>query len=651
MKKLLCALVAATLYAAAAGPTFDDITAAVRSNDLVQLTQIVQSREIANTANGLKATPLHYAAMYGSVEALAFLLERGADPNAQNQSGATPLVYAAWSFERTRLLVEHGAAVNVATNQGITPLLVAAAAHGNVNTLRYLLDKGADVQAQTKDGEDALMRASLSGDAEMVRVLLDRGADPKRADKAGFTALENATTFPDSVRVKMLLETGSDPNAFNIFAGRVKNGPIALTHMTALMTTAPYSDQETIACLLKAGARVNETDSRGMTPLMFSIAADHAQPATVRQLIKAGADIQARDKYGDSVLDWAHKYGNPEIVSMLLAAGARGQDLRPMPTPASRPEVRSAKEGIDLALTLFEKSDFFQAGGGCAGCHHQPAHARAYAAVRNANLPANSVLRRAFLDSGVAIRPRLAGDLPFLSTFGGDIDLVLSQMTAKVDLSDAPSEQTDMMVHFLAARQDRSGAWISCGIARAPLAESTISRTAYAIEVLNHYSWPARKAEFENRIQKAAVWLQKATPETTYERADRIAGLREAGISASDLRADADRLLKLQREDGGWAQTQYLPTDAYATGVVLETLFRTGLLKSSEPAYQRGVAFLLRTQFPDGSWYVRSRAPKFQPYFQSAFPFDHDQWISSMGTSWAVMALSHAATPAVLAMR
>jgi squalene cyclase len=208
-----------------------------------------------------------------------------------------------------------------------------------------------------------------------------------------------------------------------------------------------------------------------------------------------------------------------------------------------------------------------------------------------------------------------------------------------------------MMVNFLAARQDRSGAWINCGIARAPLAESTITRTAYAIEVLNHYSWPARKAEFENRIQKAAVWLQKATPETTYERADRIAGLREAGISASDLRADADRLLKLQREDGGWAQTRYLPTDAYATGVVLETLFSTGLLKSSEPAYQRGVAFLLRTQFPDGSWYVRSRAPKFQPYFQSSFPFDHDQWISSMGTSWAVMALSHAATPAVLAMR
>jgi hypothetical protein len=45
------------------------------------------------------------------------------------------------------------------------------------------------------------------------------------------------------------------------------------------------------------------------------------------------------------------------------------------------------------------------------------------------------------------------------------------------------------------------------------------------------------------------------------------------------------------------------------------------------------------TQWEDGSWYVRSRAPKFQPYFQSGFPYDHDQWISSTATSWAVRAL------------
>jgi hypothetical protein len=54
------------------------------------------------------------------------------------------------------------------------------------------------------------------------------------------------------------------------------------------------------------------------------------------------------------------------------------------------------------------------------------------------------------------------------------------------------------------------------------------------------------------------------------------------------------------------------------------------------------VKYLLQTQWPDGSWYVRSRAPKFQPYFQSGFPFEHDQWISATATSWAVLALAPA---------
>ena len=46
---------------------------------------------------------------------------------------------------------------------------------------------------------------------------------------------------------------------------------------------------------------------------------------------------------------------------------------------------------------------------------------------------------------------------------------------------------------------------------------------------------------------------------------------------------------------------------------------------------------------PDGSWHVASRAPKFQPYFQSGFPHDHDQWISSAATAWGAIALSYAA--------
>jgi mono/diheme cytochrome c family protein len=59
----------------------------------------------------------------------------------------------------------------------------------------------------------------------------------------------------------------------------------------------------------------------------------------------------------------------------------------------------------------------------------------------------------------------------------------------------------------------------------------------------------------------------------------------------------------------------------------------------SDPAFQMGLRFLLRTQFEDGSWYVRSRAWPFQPHFESEFPHGKDQWISAGGTAWATMAL------------
>ena len=193
------------------------------------------------------------------------------------------------------------------------------------------------------------------------------------------------------------------------------------------------------------------------------------------------------------------------MIAILRAAGAAGKDQSAAPLPPAHTEAASVNESIGRAMALFGKSDFFWAGGGCSGCHHQPAHARAYAAARTANLSTDAHLDRVFADSELAVRPRLAADLPYLSTFGGDVDFVFSQMTTKMDLHSAANETSDMMVHFLAARQDPSGAWFNFGVARAPLAESTISRTAAGIEVLSSYSWPARAKDL------AAVFVRPPT--------------------------------------------------------------------------------------------------------------------------------------------
>jgi squalene cyclase len=119
-----------------------------------------------------------------------------------------------------------------------------------------------------------------------------------------------------------------------------------------------------------------------------------------------------------------------------------------------------------------------------------------------------------------------------------------------------------------------------------------------------------------------------------------LLGAKWAGLDEETLGVLAQNLLALQREDGGWGQTPHLGSDAYATGTALYAMHEAGGLASADPAYHKGVRYLLRTQTADGSWYVASRAPKFQPYFDGGFPYGDDQWISQMATGWASMALS-----------
>lgn len=154
------------------------------------------------------------------------------------------------------------------------------------------------------------------------------------------------------------------------------------------------------------------------------------------------------------------------------------------------------------------------------------------------------------------------------------------------------------------------------------------------------YGMPGRKAEFEQRIARARSWLLETNARSGDERAMLLLGLYWSGASQEKIRSAARGLAAQQRADGGWAGNANLASDAFTTGETLYALHETNTVPVSDAVYQRGVKFLLNTQYADGSWYVRSRAPKFQPYFQSGFPFDHDQWISAPATGWASMALA-----------
>ena len=154
------------------------------------------------------------------------------------------------------------------------------------------------------------------------------------------------------------------------------------------------------------------------------------------------------------------------------------------------------------------------------------------------------------------------------------------------------------------------------------------------------------KDERESRLRRAREWLLNARPRTTEDRIFQLLGLRWTGADEKVVKDAARRLLSEQREDGGWSQLPALASDAYETGQVLSALHDAAGIPTSDPAYQRGVRFLLKAQEPDGSWHVSSRlhppAPVSPPYFETGFPYQHDQFISTMATSWAAAALLHA---------
>jgi hypothetical protein len=116
--------------------------------------------------------------------------------------------------------------------------------------------------------------------------------------------------------------------------------------------------------------------------------------------------------------------------------------------------------------------------------------------------------------------------------------------------------------------------------------------------------------------------------------------LKEAGAGDKEIAFAAWELLKTQRADGGWSQLDGGASDAYATGSALYALHHAGGLAADSAAYRAGVAYLVKAQRADGTWYVKSRSKPFQPYYESGFPHEKDQFISIAATGWATAALA-----------
>ncbi|MBI2614603.1 MAG: ankyrin repeat domain-containing protein [Gemmatimonadetes bacterium] len=166
-----------------------------------------------------------------------------------------------------------------------------AAQRGDLETVRTLLQQGADVNAAQGDGMTALHWAAKNGDVAMLRVLLYAGANREAATRlGGYTPLHLASQEGASDAVRMLLEAGSNATA------------VTSTGASAIHFAAAAGQPDAIKALLERGANVNARDAyAGRTPLMFAAAGGRLE--AMKTLLNAGADPSA----ATHVVDYAER--------------------------------------------------------------------------------------------------------------------------------------------------------------------------------------------------------------------------------------------------------------------------------------------------------------------------------------------------------
>ena len=635
--------VPAALFAAepAGAPAAEPaLVQAVRAGDTARWQALLDRGTDLSAHDAHGDTALHVAAYRGDAGAVRALLERGAKPDLADADGATPLILGAGSEEIVRALLAHGANPNLASKLGITPVMAAAAHRQSHETVGLLVRAGADLHVR-KDGQEYIaLKAVYGADPKTLELLLDRGASPQQVKGQAPSPLAMAAYFDDGTAMKILLDHGADPNFDSDFAGHALNWALYSGH------------PEQAAVLIGKGADLHFKSpwGHGTPPMAFAGYGERGDPAVARMLIERGANVNEANDSGATALTFALR-SNPhsELVAYLEKMGAKAPPAvqgakmlaaRRMPEAVAVGE--RAQRAIDLlqrASTGFVDNRFVRDQAKCVSCHHQylPAVAFAWGAQRGLRideealghqLSAQLQMWRPMEESAREMEDPIP-DSPVQIGYG------LMGLHA---LGYAPDGLTEAFVRYLVNGQNPDGSWHWTDL-RPPLEGGRFAATAWAARSLQLYPLPHSDDETRACLSRARRWLRDSEPVTFSDRAMQLMGLAWSGERPWRLRKLVDSIIEKQAPDGGWAQVAGIDSDAWATGEALFALRESGRVAVTDAAYTRGVQFLLRTQYEDGSWWVHSRTWPFQPHFDSGFPHGNDQWISAGGTAWAAMAL------------
>jgi N-acyl-D-amino-acid deacylase len=326
------------------------------------------------------------------------------------------------------------------------------------------------------------------------------------------------------------------------------------------------------------------------------------------------------------------------LISLAAARNAHADDL----CDCEAPTLDEIKAAATKSIALLESSAVvYRKERECFGCHHQAMPVLALTEARRRGFKIDEANYAEQLKRTAEHLKRGEESYRQGTGQGGRADTAGWALWTLETGGWKPDDTTALVAGYLLDRQNDLDFWRTSGN-RPPTEASNFSTTYVAVRGLSSFGSGEQEQKISDRKERALKWLESAEPADTEDRVFRLRALSYLAADEEVTKSAAADLKKHQREDGGWSQLADLESDAYGTATALAALHEYGDLPVTDDVYQRGLAYLMKSQLADGSWHVKTRSKPIQKYFESGFPHEKDQFISIAATSWATLALAYA---------